>query len=84
MQATIANATFTGNKAGLTGGALQLEYADATISGSTFTGNSATENGGAVYVADDASLALAGDNVFSDNTAGDKANDIYSEGAINV
>lgn len=84
VQATIANATFTGNKAGLTGGALQLEYADATISGSTFTGNSATENGGAVYVADDASLALAGDNVFSDNTAGDKANDIYSEGVINV
>ena len=35
-------------------------------------------------MADDASLALAGDNVFSDNTAGDKANDIYSEGAINV
>ena len=83
-QATITNATFTGNKAGLTGGALQLEYSNTTLSGSTFTGNSATENGGAVYVADDASLALAGDNVFSDNTAGDKANDIYSEGVINV
>ena len=83
-QATITDATFTGNKAGLTGGALQLEYSNTTLSGSTFTGNSATENGGAVYVADDASLALAGDNVFSDNTAGDKANDIYSEGVIEV
>lgn len=84
-QATINKATFTGNHAGFSGGAIHLEDADATISGSTFTGNTTDGQGGAIFVASSATLQFDGENTFSNNTAANgAANDIYSEGTISI
>ena len=54
------------------------------IADSTFTNNAAGSNGGAVYNMKNAAINFSGNNVFSGNTAGGKANDIHNEGAINV
>ena len=54
------------------------------IADSTFTNNVAGSNGGAVYNMKNAAINFSGNNVFSGNTAGGKANDIHNEGAINV
>ena len=55
-----------------------------TIADSTFTNNVAGSEGGAVYNMKNAAINFSGNNVFSGNTAGGKANDIHNEGAINV
>lgn len=54
------------------------------IADSTFTNNVAGSEGGAVYNMKNAAINFSGNNVFSGNTAGGKANDIHNEGAINV
>ncbi len=54
------------------------------IADSTFTNNAAGSEGGAVYNMKNAAINFSGNNVFSGNTAGGKANDIHNEGAINV
>lgn len=54
------------------------------IADSTFTNNTAGSEGGAVYNMKNAAINFSGNNVFSGNTAGGKANDIHNEGAINV
>ncbi len=54
------------------------------IADSTFTNNAAGSEGGAVYNMKNAAINFSGNNVFSGNTAGSKANDIHNEGAINV
>ena len=54
------------------------------IADSTFTNNVAGTEGGAVYNMKNAVINFSGNNVFSGNTAGGKANDIHNEGAINV
>lgn len=55
-----------------------------TIADSTFTNNVAGSEGGAVYNMKNAAINFSGNNVFSGNTAGGKANDIHNEGSINV
>ncbi len=54
------------------------------IADSTFTNNAAGSEGGALYNMKNAAINFSGNNVFSGNTAGGKANDIHNEGAINV
>ena len=54
------------------------------IADSIFTNNTAGSEGGAVYNMKNAAINFSGNNVFSGNTAGGKANDIHNEGAINV
>ncbi|MBO5704879.1 MAG: hypothetical protein J6R99_02585, partial [Alphaproteobacteria bacterium] len=49
-----------------------------------FTGNLASENGGAIYNESGAGMVLAGKNVFSQNVAAKKANDIYNDGYIKI
>ncbi len=84
---------FTNNSAGSNGGAIYNDGSkDAkgnyggvmTITNSQFSNNTANSNGGAIYNSENASLTLAGTNIFTGNTAGGKANDIYNAGTLNI
>ena len=55
-----------------------------TITGSTFEGNQAGKIGGAIFNAASGKLDFNGTNTFTNNTAADKANDIYNAGTITV
>lgn len=89
--AFISKSIFTANQADL-GGAIYSEgwkdasgnYANLYIEDSTFTKNIANSDGGAIYNSENATLTLAGTNIFSGNTAGGKANDIYNAGTLNI
>ena len=88
----ISSTIFEENKAGINGGAVYNngekdkggKVASILFADSTFTNNTAGSEGGAVYNMKNASINFSGNNVFSGNTAGGKANDIHNEGAINV
>lgn len=88
----ISSTIFEENKAGINGGAVYNngekdkggKVASILFADSTFTNNAAGSNGGAVYNMKNAAINFSGNNVFSGNTAGGKANDIHNEGAINV
>ena len=94
----IKGSTFNNNEAANNGGAIfnmPFENQNLTdfitdkggviaIADSTFTNNVAGSEGGAVYNMKNAAINFSGNNVFSGNTAGGKANDIHNEGAINV
>ena len=84
----IADSTFKGNTALAEGGIGQggaITNADQmTITGSTFEGNQAGKIGGAIFNAASGKLDFNGTNTFTNNTAADKANDIYNAGTITV
>ncbi len=80
----IDGAEFIDNEAGLSGGALHIENAEASIADSSFSGNRAGTEGGAMYIADNASSTLSGTNTFSGNTAAGVANDIHNAGTVTV
>ena len=88
----ISSTIFEENKAGINGGAVYNNgekdkggnVASILFADSTFTNNVAGSEGGAVYNMKNAAINFSGNNVFSGNTAGGKANDIHNEGAINV
>jgi predicted outer membrane repeat protein len=70
--------TFTGNTAGVDGGAIYSNSGAVTINGTAnFSGNSATGLGGAIYLGSGASLSLGGDITFSGNTDSIGANSVY-------
>lgn len=87
----IEGSTFTENTAANGGvvynhGVADLggNVASLKIADSTFTNNSATTKGGAIYNEANGGMTLTGTNVFSGNTAGGVANDIYNDGALNI
>ncbi|MCF3933715.1 hypothetical protein L1787_09845 [Acuticoccus sp. M5D2P5] len=60
----------TANSAGVVGGALYMQSAQANITDWNFVGNSSAGEGGAIFVNDDATSALSIDGVwFANNTA---------------
>ena len=86
----IARTEFTGNRAGIKGGAIANVGSQAgavptiNLQDVTFTHNSAGEMGGAIYNESGTLITLAGSNVFTGNIAANKANDIYNAGTINI
>ena len=95
----ISDSKFIGNETQTRGGAInngvEINYGgetgvDSTNHGTfnltnvTFSGNIAKTVGGAIFNDDGGTLNFAGDNVFTGNMANSKANDIYSDGEINV
>lgn len=88
---TVSGSTFVNNTAN-NGGAI---YNDGTqdkgghsaamhLENVTFTNNIAKITGGAIYNSKDASIELAGENVFSGNRRGSLGNDIYNDGAFTI
>ena len=88
---TVSGSTFVNNTAN-NGGAI---YNDGTqdkgghsaamhLENVTFTNNIAKITGGAIYNSKDASMELAGENVFSGNRRGSLGNDIYNDGAFTI
>ena len=88
---TLSKSIFTGNHS-TWGGAI---YNDGTqdngghsaamhLENVTFTNNIAKITGGAIYNSKDASMELAGENVFSGNRRGSLGNDIYNDGAFTI
>ncbi|HRQ13715.1 MAG TPA: right-handed parallel beta-helix repeat-containing protein, partial [Promineifilum sp.] len=65
---TIDNSTFSGNDAGLNGGAIFSAGPTMTITGSTFSGNSAYSAGGAIFVSSGTTDIT--NSTISGNTAG--------------
>ncbi|MDR1952294.1 MAG: hypothetical protein LBQ37_02120 [Elusimicrobiota bacterium] len=79
---TNSTASFIGNKATYqNGGAISLTNSQANFinSSASFINNQAAQNGGAIYAANGSrvSFEASGDILFSENTAGGAANDIY-------
>ena len=88
---TLSKSIFTGNHSKW-GGAI---YNDGTqdngghsaamhLENVTFTNNIAKITGGAIYNSKDASMELAGENVFSGNRRGSLGNDIYNDGVFTI
>ena len=75
---------FIGNEAGQSGGAAHFERTEASISNATFSDNKAGTDGGAIYNAETSEITFTGDNLFENNTAADKANDVYNAGSLTV
>ena len=82
----ITGSTFKGNTAvaGIGQGGAITNADEMTITGSTFEGNQAGKIGGAIFNAASGKLDFNGTNTFTNNTAADKANDIYNAGTITV
>ena len=82
----ITGSTFKGNTAvaGIGQGGAITNADEMTITGSTFEGNQAGKIGGAIFNAASGELNFKGTNTFTNNTAADKANDIYNAGSITV
>lgn len=76
-------ATFINNNAKTEGGAI-YNAGIMTIKDSVFKDNVAGVTGGAIYNSKDASIELAGENVFSGNRRGSLGNDIYNDGAFTI
>ena len=66
------------------GGAVYNHKGNMSVAGGTFTGNSASTAGGALYNAAGSSVTFTGSNVFSDNLAAGKANDVHNAGTLTV
>ena len=82
---SIKNSDFTGNKAGVSGGAVANSMQFSKIYSSNFINNSAGENGGAIWNGKDAAITfLGGSTIFSGNTANGELNDIHNEGSLYV
>ena len=64
---TLANNTFSGNRAVYWGGAVMLSRSPATLTSNTFAGNWSGNEGGALHLT--ASAAAVTDNTFTGNTA---------------
>ena len=64
---TLANNTFSGNRAVYWGGAVMLTRSPATLTSNTFAGNWSGNEGGALHLT--ASAAAVTDNTFTGNTA---------------
>ena len=87
--AYVANSTFKENEA-KNGGAIynngtadsKGNVASLYLADSNFADNVASDFGGAIY--NGGTLALAGTNTFTGNTAGGSANDIYNNGTLNI
>ena len=91
---SISNSEFkdnsNSNKIGnASGGAMYVsDSTDIKLENVTFTGNSATTGeghqamGGAIYT--EGKIELSGTNSFENNTAGDKANDVYNKGSLTI
>lgn len=82
----IIGSTFKGNTAvaGIGQGGAITNADEMAITGSTFEGNKAGKLGGAIFNAASGTLDFNGTNTFTNNTAADKANDIYNAGTITV
>ncbi len=89
ITSNIINSTFTNNTAN-NGGAIYNGIKNLTISNTIFDGNKTNDGGkgGAIYNGQNGILNLIAetskDIIFTNNTANGVANDIYSEGTINV
>lgn len=89
ITSNIINSTFTNNTAN-NGGAIYNGIKNLTISNTIFDGNKTNDGGkgGAIYNGQNGILNLIAetskDIIFTNNTANGIANDIYSEGTINV
>ena len=89
ITSNIINSTFTNNTAN-NGGAIYNGIKDLKISNTIFDGNKTNDGGkgGAIYNGQNGILNLIAetskDIIFTNNTANGVANDIYSEGTINV
>ena len=84
---SIDNSTFTGNQAARGGAIANIGTGDMTLTdnvfGSAGAGNFATRYGGAIY--NEGTLAIVSDKkdtIFTDNTATEGGNDIYSTGTL--
>lgn len=83
-KATITDTAFVGNSSTGNGGAIFFNGSkrDQSIVNCSFTDNAAATNGGAIYVTAAGKLTVEGGS-FSGNTAGEAANDVYSnEGTL--
>ena len=82
----ITASTFKSNTAlvGIGQGGAITNANQMSITGSTFEGNQAGKIGGAIFNAASGELNFKGTNTFTNNTAADKANDIYNAGSITV
>ncbi|MDE6250588.1 MAG: autotransporter domain-containing protein [Alphaproteobacteria bacterium] len=76
---TLDNADIKNGK--FTGGHVGIENS-ASITDSVFANHYSAAQGGAIYNAQNATITLAGRNVFSGNRVGNNANDIYNNGTI--
>lgn len=82
----VVNTVFEENSA-VNGGAVyneELYGGKLTIQNSSFINNTASGSGGAIWSSGNAELTLAGDNVFSGNTAGGKLNDIHNNSMLKI
>jgi predicted outer membrane repeat protein len=75
--ATLTGVSITGNKADKYGGAGVCNYGTLTIDGCTITGNTCKTNGGAIWNYSQATLTMKGKNTVTDNTGGEKTDNVY-------
>lgn len=86
----ISQATFTGNQAGIRGGAIANVEPDGEseryikLQDAEFTGNVAGQQGGAIWNDNGSIIELAGVNTFTGNVANNVANDIHNLGTLNI
>ena len=75
--ATLTGVTITGNVAKVYGGGGICNYGALTIDGCTITGNTCKTDGGAIWNYSKATLTMKGKNTVTDNTGGEKSDNVY-------
>lgn len=68
-KASISGATFRGNSASLTGGALYINSSDVSLTSGTFDGNSSARYGGAIYLSSAPHVLKINNAYFENNRA---------------
>lgn len=78
----VANAITGDNWSGIGAFIKNMGPAELTLNGGTFANNTADVAGGVIYNYSSALVTLNGESVFTGNTAGGVANDIYNNGTV--